>query len=176
MSPTCKNQSSFFSFLSLSLSGRLEIGRTSQTSHVATLCWSWPAADYLAPGTCSPGLPSGRQPASLIRSPAGPVAGICTGHPSFKEVRQKFSLSVLHYFHFLLQRIFPTSEVLRKKSDVCKSSQCSHPKLLIGITERASKNTDAWVLPRNSDLLVWGVTRVSGLHKAPPVILMDSQG
>lgn len=47
--------------------------------------------------------------------------GICISHPSFKELRQKSSLSELHYFSFsqklILQRSFPTSEVLRKKSD-----------------------------------------------------------
>lgn len=35
------------------------------------------------------------------------------------------------------------------------------------------KNTDAWVPPRDSDVLVWDVTWASGLHKAPHVDLMD---
>lgn len=34
-------------------------------------------------------------------------------------------------------------------------------------------NTDAWVPPRDSDVLVWDVTWASGLHKAPHVDLMD---
>lgn len=153
----------------------MEIGRTSQTSHVATLCWSRAAADYLAPGTCLPGLPSGRQPASLIRSPAGPVAGICTGHPSFKEVRQKFSLSVLHYFHFLLQRIFPTSEVLRNQMSA------NHRSVLILSCSLESPREVLKTLMLGfcpEILIYWSGVCNQGVRtaQAPPVILMDSQG
>lgn len=88
---------------------------------MATPCWIRAAAVHLLPGTRALGSPQWSPACFTHQITCQTPAGIGISHPSFKELRQKPSLSVLHYFSFsqklILQRSFPTSEVLRKKSD-----------------------------------------------------------
>lgn len=147
---------------------------------MATPCWIRAAAVHLLPGTRAPGSPQWSPACFTHQITCQTPAGTGISHPSFKELRQKPSLSVLHYFSFsqklILQRSFPTSEVLRNQ--IMSSNHLEFVVVLSSLTAHGNhqgtfKNTDAWVPPRDSDVLVWDVTWASGLHKAPHVDLMD---
>lgn len=76
----------------------------------------------LEPGSCCPplgsgGVPSGHQPASPTTSPARSLQAFCTGHPGFKEFRQKsaslcFTISISNKNSDY--KSFPISEMLKR--------------------------------------------------------------